>query len=50
MIGIILWALLIIFIVICTCPGYLTFLFCVALPVSIGIYALFAWIDDKINK
>lgn len=50
MVGIILWAILIIFIVICSCPGFLTFFFCVALPVAIGIYALFAWIDNKVNK
>ncbi len=50
MVGIILWAILIIFIVICVCPGFLTFFFCVALPVAIGIYALFAWIDNKVNK
>ena len=50
MVGIILWAILIIFIVICACPGFLTFFFCVALPVAIGIYALFAWIGNKVNK
>ncbi len=50
MVGIILWAILIIFIVICACPGFLTFFFGVAVPVAIGIYALFAWIDNKVNK
>ena len=50
MIGVIILSALVLFIVICTCPGFLTFFFCVALPVAIGIYALFAWIDNKVNK
>lgn len=50
MIGIILWAILIIFIVICACPGFLTFFFCVALPVGIAVFALVSWIQNKLNK
>ncbi len=50
MIGIILWAILIIFIVICACPGFLTFLFCVALPVGIAVFALVSWIQNKLSK
>lgn len=50
MIGIILGAILIIAIVICVCPDFLTFFFCVALPVGIGLYLLFDWLNGKINK
>lgn len=49
MIGIVLWAILIIFIVICTCPGFLTFLFCVALPVGIAVFVLASWLRDKFS-
>lgn len=50
MVGIILWAILIIFIVICACPGFLTFLLFVALPVGIAVYSLASWINDKLTK
>lgn len=49
MIGVVLWAILIIFIVICTCPGFLTFLFCVALPVGIAVFVLASWLRDKFS-
>lgn len=49
MVGLILWAIVILIIVICACPGFLTFLFCIATPVGIAIFALFSWIDKKIN-
>lgn len=50
MIGVIVWAVLILFIVICTCPGFLSFFFCVALPVGIAVYALASWVRDKLMK
>ena len=50
MLGLILWAILIIFIVICACPGFLTFLFCVGLPVGIAVFALATWIQNKFSK
>lgn len=50
MLGIILWAVLILIIAICACPGYLTFLVCVALPVGIAIFALVSWIQNKLIK
>lgn len=49
MIAIILWALLIIIIAIYANPGFLTFLFCVALPLGIVVYLLAVWINDKIS-
>lgn len=50
MLGLILWAVLIIIIAACACPGFLTFLLCVALPVGVGVYALVAWIENKLTK
>lgn len=50
MLGLILWAILIIIIAACACPGFLTFLFCVALPIGIGVYALVAWLNEKFSK
>lgn len=50
MVGLILWALLILIIVICACPGFIAFLLCVALPVGVAIYALAAWIQNKLTK
>lgn len=50
MVGIILWAVLILIIAIYAIPGYLTFLVCVALPVGIAIFALVSWIQNKITK
>ncbi len=47
MVGIIIWAILIIFIAICVNPGFLTFLLFVGLPVGIGVYALTAWLQKK---
>ncbi len=50
MAGLILWAVLILFIVICTCPGFLTFFFCVALPVGIALYLLLTWLIGLLRK
>lgn len=50
MIGLIIWAILIIFIAACACPGLVTFFLCVALPVGIAVYLLTAWIESKLNK
>ena len=50
MIGVIVWAVLILFIVICTCPGFLKFFMCVALPVAIAVYVLASWLRDKLMK
>lgn len=50
MIGLILWAILIFIIVACACPGFLTSLFCVALPIVFGVYALAAWLNNKFSK
>lgn len=50
MIGLILWAILIIIIAVCACPGFFTFLICVALPVGVAVYALVAWLNDKFSK
>lgn len=50
MLGLILWAILVIIIVICACPGFFTFFFCVALPVGITVYALVSWLNDKFSK
>lgn len=48
MIGVIIWAILIIFIVICTCPGFITALItCAAIVIS--AYALIWWIAQKIK-
>lgn len=49
MIGIILWAIVIIFIVICACPGFMTALI-VNTAIVLGIYGLIAWIVMKIKK
>lgn len=49
MIGIILWAILIIFIVICACPGFLTALM-VNTAIVLSVYGLIAWIVVKIKK
>lgn len=49
MLGLILWLVLIFIIVVCTYPGFLTFLLCVA-PIGIGAYALVAWIEHKLTK
>lgn len=46
MLGIILWAVLILIIAICVCPGYLTFLLCVGIPIGIAIFALVSWIQN----
>lgn len=45
MIGIIVWALLIIFIAVSVCPGFLTAFFCIGLPV----FALFYYINEKLS-
>lgn len=50
MVGIILWAILIIIIAVCACPGFVAFLLCVALPAGVGAYFLAAWINNKLNK
>lgn len=49
MFGIILWAILIIFIVICVCPGFITTLItCTAIVLS--VYGLIYWIIRRIRK
>ena len=49
MIGIILWVILITFIVICVCPGFLTALI-VNMAVVLSVYGLIVWITRKIKK
>ncbi len=49
MIGIIVWLVMIFVIVSLACPGYLTFLFCVALPIGVVLYILLEWIKDKLG-
>lgn len=48
MIGIILWLIVIFIIACCTCPGFLTFLFCVALPFGILFYIFILWIKGEL--
>lgn len=50
MYGIILWMVLIVLIVILSCPGFLTFFFCVALPVGAGVYLLTSWLQEKLRR
>lgn len=50
MIGLILWAILIIVIAECACPGFLMFLFCVALPIGVAVLLLASWVKDKLSK
>ena len=50
MFGIVLWVIIILFIVICSCPGFLTFFFCVALPIGILVYYISAKILEKFNR
>lgn len=50
MIGIILWAILILFIVTYACPRFWTFMLCVALPVGIAVFTLVSWIQDKLSS
>lgn len=45
MIGIVLWALLIIFIVICACPGFIT-AFIVSSAIVLSVYGLVYWIKS----
>lgn len=53
MIGIILWVILIIVIVICACPGFITALI-VNMAIVFSIYGLIwwlvSWIKDKLSK
>lgn len=49
MFGIILWAALIIFIVICACPGFITALI-VNMAIVFSVYGLIWWIVQKIKK
>lgn len=49
MIGIILWAILIIFIVICACPGFLTALI-VNAAIVLSVYGLIWWMVKKIKN
>ncbi len=49
MVGIILWAILIIFIVICACPGFITALI-VNSAIVLGVYGLIVWVIQKIKK
>lgn len=50
MIGLILWAILIIIIAAYANPGFIPFLLFVALPIGIGVYALVAWLNEKFSK
>ena len=50
MCGIILWLVLIFIIVCCACPGFLTFLIFVALPIGIGVFFLASWVRDWIQN
>lgn len=49
MIGIIIWVILIIFIVICACPDFITFLI-VSMAIVFSIYGLIWWIVQKIKN
>lgn len=49
MIGIILWAIVIIFIVICACPGFITALL-VNTAIVLSVYGLIAWIIIRIKR
>lgn len=49
MIGIILWAIVIIFIVVCAYPGFMTALI-VNTAIVLSVYGLIAWIVMKIKK
>lgn len=49
MIGIILWAILIIFIVSCACPGFWTALITTS-AIVLGAFGLISWINGKIKK
>lgn len=49
MFGIILWAALIILIVICACPGFITALI-VNAAIVLSVYGLIWWIVKKIKK
>lgn len=48
MLGLILWIILIFIIVVFSCPGFLTFLFCVALPFGILFYIFILWIKGEL--
>lgn len=49
MVGLILWAILIIFIVICACPGFITALI-VNTAIVLSVYGLIWWIINKIKN
>ena len=49
MIGIILWAILIIFIVVCACPGFMTALI-VNAAIVLSVYGLIWWMVKKIKN
>ena len=49
MIGLILWAILIIFIVICACPGFITALI-VNAAIVLSVYGLIWWIVKKFKN
>lgn len=49
MIGIILWAILIIVIVICACPGFMTALI-VNAAIVLSVYGLIWWMVKKIKN
>lgn len=49
MIGIILWAALILFIVVCACPGFITALF-INMAMVFSVYGLIYWAVSKIKK
>lgn len=49
MIGIIVWAILIIFIVVCACPGFFTALI-VNAAIILSLYGLITWIIKKVKS
>lgn len=50
MIGLILWAVLIILIVALSCPGFLAFFFFVALPIGALVFFGASWLESKFSK
>ncbi len=49
MLGLVLWALLIVFIVVCTCPGFIQ-MYLLSLGLCGALYALFYWIKSSLSR
>lgn len=49
MFGLILWAIVIIIIVICACPGFITFVL-TSIMIAFSVYGLILWIVQKIKN